>query len=67
MVREAIEKEMAKRKMGKLQLSDASGVPKSAVYRFLDGSKRVELKHVNAMLKALGLTVAPTPPRRRAK
>jgi predicted transcriptional regulator len=69
MVREAIEKAMAAKELDGVKLAAKAKVPTSVVYRFLAGSKRVELKHVDAMLKALGLTVVPAllarPARRR--
>lgn len=66
-MRQAIEKEMKRQKVSRYRLAKDSGVPKSSVYRFLDGkdpSDRVDLAHVDAMLKALNLTVSPAPARR---
>lgn len=73
MVREAIVKAMDEQGVTGYALAKASGVPKSVVYLFLSGrpkkgkqepTKRVDLAHVDAMLKALNLTVSPAPARR---
>lgn len=82
-MREAIKRAMKAQKVTGYQLAEMSGVPKSVVYLFLNGrqensgqgkkgpTERVELDNLDAMLKALGLTVTakrkalPPPPRQK--
>lgn len=71
MVREAIKAAMKKQKVSGYELAKRAKVPKSVVYLFLNGrqenstqgkqgpTENMRLAHVDAMLKALGLTVAP--------